>query len=349
MTRKTKTKTPVAADSRENLIALIRRELRDGMEAVAAAVQRQRVLTYWQIGRHIHEYTAANPSSAADDIKRIAEGIGYNVDVVRKMRKFYRCFPSRPSQSPLSWSQYRALLSAPEADRQRWYSRAAHDKLGEGELYQLINGERRLSEKESMAASDAAPGGVPVLAVTRGRLYVYKTLQAERFDLAKGSIMVDCGFEIRHMIVLGPKSTLKGGHLVVSVKSPEGYRLKYAYEKPEHLYTYKACLDRVVDGDTILLTVDAGFDIWLDLRARLRGIDAPELSTAAGYRARQFVAGRLSGRKSIVVKTYRTDKYGRYLVDIFYLPEGSDPRDTADKGVFLNQELLDEGLAKPYK
>jgi|TARA_B100001964_G_scaffold229657_1_gene282224 micrococcal nuclease len=45
------------------------------------------------------------------------------------------------------------------------------------------------------------------------------------------------------------------------------------------MYTYKAELVRVVDGDTIDCIIDLGFDIKLKERVRLKGIDAPETRT----------------------------------------------------------------------
>ncbi|GAG20500.1 unnamed protein product, partial [marine sediment metagenome] len=43
------------------------------------------------------------------------------------------------------------------------------------------------------------------------------------------------------------------------------------------MYTYRAKLDRVVDGDTVDLFVDLGFNICIKDRFRLLGIDTPEL------------------------------------------------------------------------
>ena len=71
-------------------------------------------------------------------------------------------------------------------------------------------------------------------------------------------------------------------------------------------------------------------------------------AVADGYRARQFVVEKMKNLKSVVLKTYRPDKYGRYLADLYYLPKESDPQTVAQEGRFLNQELLDEGLAGKY-
>ena len=45
------------------------------------------------------------------------------------------------------------------------------------------------------------------------------------------------------------------------------------------MYVYKAKLDRVVDGDTVDANIDLGFDISINKRIRLAGIDTPETRT----------------------------------------------------------------------
>ncbi|MEK6712822.1 MAG: thermonuclease family protein, partial [Nitrospirota bacterium] len=85
-------------------------------------------------------------------------------------------------------------------------------------------------------------------------------------------------------------------------------------------------------------------------KLRLRGIDCPEIDTEEGQRAKRFVESRLKDCDFIVVKTCkdRTDKFDRYLADVFYLPGASDPALVAKEGTYLNQKLLNERLALPY-
>ena len=45
------------------------------------------------------------------------------------------------------------------------------------------------------------------------------------------------------------------------------------------MYTYKATLDRVIDGDTIDVNIDLGFDISVNKRVRFAGINTPESRT----------------------------------------------------------------------
>ena len=50
--------------------------------------------------------------------------------------------------------------------------------------------------------------------------------------------------------------------------------------KEKEVYNYKCQLVKVVDGDTIDVDIDLGFDVWLrNQRVRLHGIDTPESRT----------------------------------------------------------------------
>ncbi|MFH2005342.1 MAG: DUF1016 N-terminal domain-containing protein [bacterium] len=114
---------------------------------------------------------------------------------------------------------------------------------------------------------------------------------------------------------------------------------------PRDLHNYVGVLDRVIDGDTIKVRIDLGFDVWRVETIRLRGVDTPEGGTALAQRAKKFVADKLSRAPFIGLRTYKTDKYARYIADVYYHTEKTSPDVTFEKGVFLNQELLDKGLA----
>lgn len=90
-----------------------------------------------------------------------------------------------------------------------------------------------------------------------------------------------------------------------------------------HLYTYRAIITSVYDGDTVTADIDLGMKIWLrGERLRLWGIDTPEINRgnnrAAGRAARDFLAGIILNRQ-VIVKTIRDrkGKYGRYLAIIY--------------------------------
>ncbi len=130
-------------------------------------------------------------------------------------------------------------------------------------------------------------------------------------------------------------------------------------KKDQQLYRYAAQVIKVVDGDTLDLEIDVGFKIRQEHRVRLRGINCPEMSTPQGEEAKKFVVkelhkcavkkpsgkGQYASRPVVVVQTFKRGLYGRYIVDIYYLPGENNPEAVAQKGKLLNQVLLDKGLA----
>lgn len=104
------------------------------------------------------------------------------------------------------------------------------------------------------------------------------------------------------------------------------------------MYKYRAEILRVIDGDTVECKVDLGFDVSLNAKFRMAGINAPEIDTDEG----KVTSARLKelcpvGLKCVVQTSKdRKEKYGRYLAVIL------------KDGVNINQLLLDEGLAKKY-
>lgn len=93
------------------------------------------------------------------------------------------------------------------------------------------------------------------------------------------------------------------------------------------MYEYEAVCDRVVDGDTIDVTIDLGLGVLKRERLRLLGIDAPEVrgdEREAGKEASRFLRSFIEGR-GVVVRTFkdRKGKYGRYLAVVFYRQAGT--------------------------
>ncbi len=107
-------------------------------------------------------------------------------------------------------------------------------------------------------------------------------------------------------------------------------------------YTYAAKLDRVVDGDTVWLFVDLGFNVTVHLDFRLNGINAPELhgpTQAAGQASKTALEALLVGA-AIEIKSTKSEKYGRWLASIIAIANG--------KRVDVNQAMIEQGFAKPY-
>ena len=84
------------------------------------------------------------------------------------------------------------------------------------------------------------------------------------------------------------------------------------------MYTYKADVIRIVDGDTVIVDIDLGFGIWLRGQTiRLAKINAPELrgeSLEAGTDSKAYLS-KLVLDKRVMVRTEKDskEKYGRWL------------------------------------
>jgi micrococcal nuclease len=111
-------------------------------------------------------------------------------------------------------------------------------------------------------------------------------------------------------------------------------------------YTYRAKITEVHDGDTCKAEIDAGFRITFTDQLRLARVNAPELTAldpavkAKAVAARDFLAGLVLGKEVIVV-TRKTEKYGRYLAEVYYA-EGTAQKNASDA-------LLASGNAVAYK
>jgi micrococcal nuclease len=110
---------------------------------------------------------------------------------------------------------------------------------------------------------------------------------------------------------------------------------------------YVRKVENVVDGDTIDVLIDLGFDILFASRVRLAGIDTPESRTkdlaekALGLEAKEYLKKSLKDAKSVIIKTEKMDsseKYGRILGWVYI------NGDT----VSLNDMMINDGYAWGY-
>lgn len=91
------------------------------------------------------------------------------------------------------------------------------------------------------------------------------------------------------------------------------------------MYYYNATVDRVVDGDTLDLTVDVGFRIYVQQRFRLYLYNAPETrgdERDLGLLAKKHLLDILPQGLQVNVKTYKADSFGRYLSSVYTEKQG---------------------------
>ena len=110
-------------------------------------------------------------------------------------------------------------------------------------------------------------------------------------------------------------------------------------------------INRVVDGDTIDVTIDLGFDLYKKERVRVAGVDTPEKRTknleekALGLDATAWLKSKLEetikGDEELIVRTELkggVGKYGRLLGWLY----------VGDSDISLNEQMITEGYAHAY-
>jgi len=116
------------------------------------------------------------------------------------------------------------------------------------------------------------------------------------------------------------------------------------------MYEYNARVEKVLDGDTVDLTIDLGFKVLYQHSCRLYGINAAEHGTEAGDAATAFLKGLLPVGQVVVVQTLkdRTEKYGRVL-GVLTLPAPKAKKGAAVVvQATVNDQLVAAGHAKAW-
>jgi len=116
-------------------------------------------------------------------------------------------------------------------------------------------------------------------------------------------------------------------------------------------FWYGATTLGIVDGDTIDLMIDLGFNIHHKIRVRLYGVNAPESRTKdlaekeLGLKAKKFTEEWLTQNKWIYVNTIpdKNDKYGRILAKIY-----TDENIYRPEVKCLNEDIIKSGFAREY-
>ena len=110
-------------------------------------------------------------------------------------------------------------------------------------------------------------------------------------------------------------------------------------------------INRVLDGDTIDVTIDLGFDLYKKERVRVAGVDTPEKRTRnleekelgidATNWLKEKLDGAITGDDELSIRTELVGGVGKYgrLLGWLYIGDGN---------VSLNEQMIDEGYAWEY-
>ena len=300
----------------------LKRAIQETLVRGQQQIESLKVQIYWQTGRTIKMYLGKHPDiSGPAVLDRLAEDFGLERSLFYRILQFAESFP-KVVPGRLSWTHYRALLALPDGRMRKELAQEA--EAGRWPVMRL----RREIFKRKDSRKSLTNAGTSLEEPRKGNAGVYKIGRLAGIDGKKRKV-VDLGFENYRELSTTEASRFEMGQTVMWSK--ENW---VAGGTKDDLYFYEAEIERVVDADTIRIHVDLGFGLTTRQYLRLRGINAEELSTPQGQKAREFLLG-LIGKETIVqFKSRSRDPFDRYISDIWIGEH------------YINQILIDEGYAK---
>jgi micrococcal nuclease len=308
-----------------NLIEIIRSDINEGKNRAIQALENEKKQMFWTIGKHIKTFLLQDSSRAVygDTLfKTLSDNIAINLGDLHKSVKFYETYPQIVhAHAQLSWTHIKSLLTIPKNNiRVKYEQKIVKENLSTRDLKLLLKKDNFITKADKIIINtDSESVNIPKLKIKREKPYQYHIKEID------GIKKIDLGFKT---------------YILQRDRAIEPSSVKQ--------YTYKGKVIEIIDGDTLWVDIDLGFDVSVKRKLRLRDIDTPHVDTKDGQDSKSFVVSRLKPCKFVIVKTYWRDKFNRYLADIFYDASTQSLSKVAASGTFLNQELLDESLAVRY-
>ncbi len=336
----------------QDLLQKVQKQITETQNKIFQNTIRQKVEMAWEIGKLVAQHLSNNSDSnyGKNLIKRLASDVNIAEKTLYQMHNFYKTYKQLPANNTqLNWSHYRVLSSIKTKSKRKYFEDLTKKNSWNSSQLQLeiSSANSSSSALETKDSSDILQTKKQQkLSFTRGKLFSYKI---SKLGLEK-RFFLDCGFKIFREIEESFANELhREGAIVTVEKNSSSYKIKKSNLKSSRqLHTYLARLERVVDGDTIHVILDLGFKIFHQEILRLAKINAPEISTNAGKKSKSELEKILKNNPLLIIKTNKTDIYGRYVADVFFAEENSTPKETANNGTYLNQLLLDRGMVEIF-
>ena len=361
----------LVSDNYQEILLQIQKEIKKTKEDILQAANEQKVVMCWRVGKVIDQHLLQNDRAEYGKkfFAQLAQDVKIAERTIYQMRAFYKTYPQLPQSTKiLTWTHYRDLIAVKNPEKRQFLEDLTlENALGTKDLQKEISKVQAQSKATKIRKNPHKK-----LRLNRGKILTYKITEDGGADLGfnillKREFLTYLGLsplgaktpEILHFVQDDGLLEVQDENILgnqngeaVSQNSDPKYGIKAGkwrtlpkVEKPTH--TYKAELERVVDGDTIRVILDLGFGITHREILRLSQINAPESATKEGKRSTKELKEILKNVPFLIVKTNKTDIYGRYVADVFFAEnnEENNVQKIADSGTYLNQLLLDRGLA----
>ncbi|MBN2529095.1 MAG: hypothetical protein JXR76_22085 [Deltaproteobacteria bacterium] len=260
----------VEVDAFEALVGRIRSLYETELGALGVTErQRRLVRVNWLVGRYIVESEQEGEIRARYGSKLIEKlslkltedlGLGFSKRKLEYSRAFYSEYEIAQTSAQLSWSHYVALLSVPDKDvRDGLMQRAVDENLTHEALLQLVKAHNQQVAQEA---------GRRKLVPRKGRLNVCRVIAVERETGSRAAL--DLGFYVTQPLSRARANNFSVGQHVEWLDEDGGFRLRGIACRIGERYCYEGYLQKVVDGDTLLVEVLLANGTTLLSRLRLR-------------------------------------------------------------------------------
>jgi hypothetical protein len=213
----------------------------------------KRIARYKRIGELIDSHVLLHAERAtygSEVIQRLSGDLAVGYQRLYEMLNVYRAYPIFRSTGNLSWTHYVTLATIEDgqvraayeaqAVRGAWSGRELRDRIKEG-LLQDADGHLVADWNGSLPPTPR-----------RGQPYTYRVKEAR-----SNSLLLDLGMGAEHEIDLKRPTPFEAGDVVTTQSDGKLYTIQPGDSR--RLYTFKASVERVVDGDTFWVKVDYGF------------------------------------------------------------------------------------------
>lgn len=327
-----------------NLIKEIRDIVDDAMSNMQADSNLTTTHSYWEIGKRlvVNEQQGENRAAYGQEVLgQLSEelnkryGRGFGIANLRYMRQFYQVYKKPEIDANLRWSHYRLLVQVENKKQRRKFekqiTKAGWSKRELAEQIRLLKGDETIE----------ATGYLQRPTGRTGLLQVRRIVENEK-ELS----FLDLGFgywvDARPEEVEGLENKL----IVELSQDRNNSRVAVYSGSSRDRYLYRATLEHVVDGDTIVVYIDLGLGARSRQILRLRGVNARSLTEPEGVKARLGLEQMMNSVDVFFIKTRKRDKYARYVADVVLPRKAQSEVDALQKGLYVNQELIDLGLAE---
>jgi endonuclease YncB( thermonuclease family) len=347
----------------QQLLKRVKEILEAGRARAKRALEFEEIVTWWQGARVINDHLRIHEGRAKygeKTVPKLARGLEVADTYLYDILRFQERVPILHLSAELTLTHYRILARIENGvERERLHQKAIRGKLSVPGLLREIRLRKVLSEPDlKLEGSGQSRKALPLriakrksrpLAAKRGEFYTYHIIRPSSLHGRPKFFSLDLGLRSRYDTKLAGIKRPQVGDIVRSIrtkklKAGDQHRFVRSTAGKSALGSYVAAVTELHDADTYWLDFDLGFRHWLTDKIRLYGIDAKELNDG-GRRALRYVKKVLS-KVSFVVVTFRGfEKFGRPLIDLFYLEGADNPEQVLREGKYLNQELLSLGLA----